>query len=133
MMKKSDWFILAAALVLAGALWLIHPLFSDVSAQSGAALTVEISIEGRLWKSIPLDGAEYKERIETERGINDLVADASGVTIVYADCPDQLCVRMGRITRPGDILVCLPHQCVVELKSNGPARSQEDSIDAISE
>ncbi|MDR1204904.1 MAG: NusG domain II-containing protein [Peptococcaceae bacterium] len=133
MMKKSDWLILAAALVLAGVLWLIRPLSFDIFAQRDAVLTVEISVEGRLWRSIPLDGAEYRERIETERGINDLAVDANGVAVVYADCPDQLCVRMGKITRPGDVLVCLPHQCVVELKSNLPAKSQEDSIDAISE
>jgi hypothetical protein len=133
MMKKSDWFILAAALILAGVLWLVRPLFSDVLAQRDAVLTVEISVEGKLWKSIPMDGAEHRERIETERGINDLIVDANGVAIVHANCPDQLCVRMGRITRSGDMLVCLPHQCVVELKSNDSAKSQEDSIDAISE
>jgi hypothetical protein len=133
MIKKSDWLVLAAALALAGALWLIRPLFSDVFAQRDAVLTVEISVEGKLWKSIPLDGAEYRERIETERGVNELVLDAEGAVIVHADCPDQLCVRMGKITRPGDMLVCLPHQCVVELKSDRPANDQEDPIDAVSE
>jgi hypothetical protein len=131
--KKSDWIILTAALILAGALWLIRPLFADAPAPAGADLTVEISVAGKLWKSVPLDGAEHRERIETERGANDVVIDASGAAIVHADCPDRLCVRMGKITRPGDVLVCLPHQCVVELKSNRPSESQEDIIDAIAE
>jgi hypothetical protein len=133
MIKKSDWFVVVTAMIVAGALWFVRPLFSDVFVQRDTDLTVEISVEGKLWKSVPLDGAEYRERIETERGVNDLVLDAEGAIIVHADCPDQLCVRMGKITRPGDMLVCLPHQCVVELKSNRPVHDQEDSIDAVSE
>jgi hypothetical protein len=133
MMKKSDWLVLAAALVLAGALWLMRPLFFQGFAPRDAVLTVEISVEGKLWKTVTLDGAEHRERVETERGINELIIDAEGVAVVHADCPDQLCVRMGRITRPGDVLICLPNQCVAELKSSQPVKNQEDRIDAISE
>ena len=32
-----------------------------------------------------------------------------------ANCGDHTCVRMGRISRAGEAIVCLPHRLVVEI------------------
>ncbi|OYD16643.1 hypothetical protein CH330_02240 [candidate division WOR-3 bacterium JGI_Cruoil_03_51_56] len=35
--------------------------------------------------------------------------------VVRSDCPRKLCVRMGEITRPGQVIICVPNQVVVQL------------------
>lgn len=37
------------------------------------------------------------------------------VQVLDSDCPNRLCVRAGRISRPGQVLVCLPNRVVVRL------------------
>jgi len=32
-----------------------------------------------------------------------------------ADCPDGLCVGMGKISRSGQSIICLPHKVVVDI------------------
>lgn len=34
-------------------------------------------------------------------------------TMIYATCPDKLCVHQGAISRTGQSIVCLPHRVVV--------------------
>ena len=32
-----------------------------------------------------------------------------------ADCPDKVCVKTGKIKKPGQTIVCLPHRTVIEI------------------
>lgn len=34
-----------------------------------------------------------------------------------ATCPDQVCVNMGFISRPGETIVCLPHKVLIEIQT----------------
>ena len=52
---------------------------------------------------------------------NTVVIEDETIAITDADCPDHLCVSMGKASRPGDTLVCLPHKLVIEVKSSGDA------------
>ena len=49
------------------------------------------------------------------------VIEISGKTVRFAssDCPDQVCVRTGTLTRAGQIAVCLPNRVVVRLVGAG--------------
>lgn len=46
---------------------------------------------------------------------NLLVVSASGVSMVAADCRDQICVHHRPIRGGGESIVCLPHRLVAEL------------------
>jgi hypothetical protein len=133
MIKTFDWLILAAILILAGLLWLVDPFMALRPVPADAPMRADISLEGKPWQSIPLDGEEHRLLAETENGFNEIVVYPDGVAIVHADCPDQLCVHMGKITRAGEIIVCLPRQCLVELKAQGPANDQGGQVDAVSQ
>ena len=45
------------------------------------------------------------------------------VAFAYSDCPDQICVHMGAIERPGQLAVCLPKELV--LTAEGEPRPGE--------
>ena len=34
-----------------------------------------------------------------------------------ATCPDQVCVNMGFISKPGETIVCLPHKVLIEIQT----------------
>lgn len=78
--------------------------------------------------SIQVDGKEYKKiifdklmvgktiPIETEFGYNLIEIGDEKVRIIEASCPDELDVKQGFISMPGEIIVCLPNKLVIEIK-----------------
>ncbi len=55
-------------------------------------------------------------RIDAGQGRYNVIRSTSqGVDIQEANCPDQICVRWGRINSPGHTIVCLPHRVVVRM------------------
>ena len=55
-------------------------------------------------------------RVQLADGCITLVIERDGVYVEHADCPTQDCVRMGKITRAGESIVCLPNRVVVTLE-----------------
>ena len=35
-----------------------------------------------------------------------------------ASCPDHLCIRQGKISREGEMIVCLPNRMIAEVKGH---------------
>lgn len=89
---------------------------------------VEISVDNELFKKIPLNDNVKDETftISTDLGTNIVVIENGKVGISDADCPDKLCVKDGFISNPGEMLVCLPHKVVVEVK--GQRVSEVDEL-----
>lgn len=75
--------------------------------------------DGQLLQTIPLDRVQetYNFTLEaTAGGSNTIEVSPGGIAITQADCPDQICVRQGRITDSLLPITCLPHRLVIELK-----------------
>ncbi len=45
-----------------------------------------------------------------------LEAENGSIRFSYAECPDQVCVHTGWISRPGQIAVCLPAGVIVKIE-----------------
>ena len=62
----------------------------------------------------------YKEGAENkEGGVNRLAVRDGQIACIYADCPDQICVKQGYIGSQTETIVCLPHRMIVTLLSVG--------------
>lgn len=48
------------------------------------------------------------------------------VHMVEANCKDQICVKEGWKSKPGQTIVCLPHKFLVEIKQNGHPANKKD-------
>lgn len=46
--------------------------------------------------------------------------------VSQSDCPLHICMRMGKISRAGEVVVCVPNRVVVRIE--GPRRSRFDVI-----
>ena len=38
------------------------------------------------------------------------------IAVVDADCPDLVCVKTGKASKKGDVIACLPHKLLIEVK-----------------
>jgi hypothetical protein len=63
----------------------------------------------------PLD-EELNLPLENEWGLNVVYINGEGeVSIIEADCEDQLCMTMGPISRTGQYMACLPHRLFITI------------------
>ncbi|MCD8340792.1 MAG: NusG domain II-containing protein [Clostridiales bacterium] len=111
--RKND-LILLTVVVLAGLALTAAYYASRMGGADAAELTVVVRQDGEVTATYPL-AQDGSYTIVSEDGVNDLVIEDGAAWIEDADCPDQLCVKQGKIRYAGDSLICLPHSLVVEI------------------
>ncbi len=81
-------------------------------------LTVEIYKNNQLYRQIPLSEATSEEiRVADSDGHYNVVEIAGGgVRVREADCPNQICVKTGWLSKPGQISFCAPNKVKVVIK-----------------
>lgn len=124
-MKKLDYVVIitliAVSLLSSGII-----LYSSARSKY-ASQYIEISIGGELYKKIPFSSStEETMDVKTDLGENRIRISEGKVQILDADCPDKVCIRDGAISKPGQALVCLPNQLVIEIK--GVKSNETDDV-----
>lgn len=121
--KPADGLVALAVLLLAAAL-----AFAAWGNPSGGDFAAAISVDGTVTERIALSRlAGDQERTITAGGYTlHLRLSSGGVEMAAADCPTQDCVHTGRISRPGQSIVCLPARVSVTL-----AGTAADGVDAV--
>lgn len=90
---------------------------------------VKVSIDGKLTDTYDLSVDATYEITGYDGGKNTLVIKDHEAYMTEADCPDQVCVKTGKIHRVGESIVCLPHRAVVEISKEG----EEAEVDTVSQ
>lgn len=105
-MKKKDLFF-ALMLLLVFAI-----LFVSVK-KGGKGKYVIVSIDGEVTGSYAL----------TEREQTIAIGENNVLTIIdneaymsSARCPDQICVKKGRVSKDGEDIVCMPNRVIVKVE-----------------
>ena len=107
--RKRDLLIFLLAAVLAGA------GFLQWLPKSGAPVAV-IEQDGKEVRRVEISSIIQPETLLLEGEISVTVLLEPGqVSIVHSDCPDQICVNTGVLTRPGQSAVCLPARVAVRI------------------
>ncbi len=104
-----DIILILSLLVFSGLLILMFSLFRPL----GDRVTVEVEGVTVATYSLSADG-EY----EIGEG-NRLVIEGGEAYISWADCPDHICIRTGRISRVGETVICLPNKVAVTVRGEG--------------
>ncbi len=47
-------------------------------------------------------------------GINRILIENGQIRVVYADCPDNTCVKMGNLSSDAMPIACLPHHLIIK-------------------
>ncbi len=107
---------IAVLLVLITASCLLYLLLTD---RRQGACTAEIYQNGRLIRVIPLDQVQkaYSFDVVGQGGcINRIEVRPGKIGVIWADCPDRLCVEQGFAESPVIPITCLPNRLVIRLK-----------------
>lgn len=116
--SKGDKIVIFFVLALA---FVIYILFS-VFLFGDRGETVEIFADGKLYASYSLMSTkEELVEIKTKYGTNLLKITQNGAEMIEASCPDKRDVKMGKITKAGQTLICVPNRVVVKLTSQNDA------------
>ena len=67
---------------------------------------------------LPLTTHEGRESfaVETPDGWNTVTVDGHTIAVTDADCHDKICVKTGAISQKGEVIACLPHKLIIEIK-----------------
>lgn len=131
-LKRADLILIAVVLVLVGGILGYRALFPKAEASSSGGLAARITVDGKLYKLVPLTKEEQVLEMYTDYGHDTLKVFNNGIQMTYSDTPLKIGMKMGFISRPGEQIICLPHRIFVEIVQTGePSEDQDDQVDAI--
>jgi hypothetical protein len=115
-MKYLNYYIMASLLALVLISFGVSHLVQRQ--MSGGDLRLEVFTNGQLYQTISLSEASYEEIKVTEADghYNVVEIERGKARVKEADCPNQLCVKTGWISQPGQIAVCAPNKFNIVIK-----------------
>lgn len=115
-MKKNDIILIIVVLLLGV---ISYGAMNLLKKDDGSAQKVVIKYRGSVIKEYPFTETT-KETYTLDDGgeLNVVQIENGAVQISDANCSDLICVKTGKITKPGEIIVCLPHKFTVEIVSS---------------
>ena len=112
--------------IIIGLLLGVAMLVSIIGNNSDAeVLQGHIYVDGVLVKTLSLDGSEKSFYLPELPAVEFSVSE-NGVAFIRSDCPDQVCVHTGRLSRPGQFAACVPNQALLIIVGE-----QETPVDGI--
>ena len=123
-LKKLDYVVIIVLTILTILSFIIMIIFSNKKYDSQY---VEIHVDGKLYKRVPLNNNEETIKVVTTNGTNVIQISKGKAHISEADCPDKVCVKDGYIDNPSKILVCLPHKVVVQVIGSNKQTTDDNS------
>lgn len=111
-MSKGSIFFIVGALAIALLVTLTMQILR--SGEAANQLGVKVTSYGEVVAALPLE-TDGRQTIECADGVNTIVVEGGSVHIEDADCAGGDCMKQGSINGTGQLLVCLPHQLIVEI------------------
>lgn len=123
-LKIGDKIMIGVIVLLALGIF----IYFLVAGPSGEGNQVVVEVNGTVVKTFSLPQktlVEYKVEID-EDDYNLVQVEGNRVRVVEATCPEQVDVRAGWISKPGQTLVCLPHKMVVSIAGKKMSNDEVD-------
>lgn len=111
-MARNTWVLAAVLLVL-----LLLGLLVQKFLLKKPGLRAVVEVNGERVAVLPL--SEDQELTLNETGYNRVRVSDGAVFMEEAGCPDQICVKTGRVDQAGGVIACLPHRVIVYVESGG--------------
>lgn len=124
-MKKGDFVVIAAIILLS--LSMIFAFSKKLKHRQPGEKYISIQVEGQEIQQVFFDPDVIGTTIpiESKYGRNVLLVEEDSCRVIEADCPDQIDVLQGKIYDVGEMLVCLPHRLIIEIKTVDEQYGQE--------
>lgn len=107
---KRELILVGVILVFA----LLFFLFNGVL-YSKPASAVEVTIDGKLVETLDLNKNQEVTIKSVTGGANHLIIQDGEAWIGDASCPDKICIHQGKVSRDGEMIVCLPNLMIAKI------------------
>ncbi|MBR3768770.1 MAG: NusG domain II-containing protein [Clostridia bacterium] len=104
--KKNDIIIIFAAILAACLLLLFSKNSSEASAQ--------IIADGETLYNINLSDVYNTYTVTLNNGVEIEISHGQ-ISFISSDCMGLDCVNCGKLSKPGDIAVCIPNKTIIKL------------------
>ncbi len=112
MLKRNDIILILFLLILG-----LLPIFLPLTGNE--ILYAHITVNGETERVIELSKNQHEEfTITTSKGSNTIHINNGKISVHDADCPDQFCVKTAPISKNGEIIACLPHKLLIEIRTS---------------
>lgn len=91
--------------------------------QPGYSVTIEVN--GKVVHRLDLNRS-IEVSIQGLIGTTTVKIDHRAARVIHSDCPEQICVKTGKIHLAGEMIVCVPNKVIVRI--NGDRNNQFDVI-----
>jgi hypothetical protein len=109
-LKWGDFLVfIVIASAIAGMLLLSAPKSKDTE------LTALIIQDGEVLYEIDLSGVDGQKEYLLDGGDVIIEAEAGRIRFVESDCPNQICVHTGWISRANQIAACIPNRILIKI------------------
>ena len=102
--------LILVAVLLVAALALFFVMRSLQARDTGTGAQAVVTVEGREIGRYPL---KKNGTFPLNGGTNILVVENGEAWVSEANCPDKVCMGMGKISRNGEFIACLPNRLLV--------------------
>jgi len=116
-LRRADVILILILVVLGAGSWLAIRFLKDQNSPS--AIKIRTSDEKF---EIPLKDTSLV--IPGPLGETEVRIEDKKVWVTKASCPNKLCMRQGKISRPGEAIICLPNRIVISIQG----KSKLDAI-----
>ncbi len=117
-MRPVDFVIVSVSLLAVAA----FSLFAYTGTGKSASVVIEAS--GKRW-IYPLS-EDRKVRVPGPLGDTVVVVRGGEAYVEDSPCRDKICIQMGRISRQGQWVACLPNRVMVSIGGGGSAAEADD-------
>lgn len=119
--KWGDYVVAAMFVVFASAsVWL-----PSLAPENHQARLAQVTIANRRARDIDL---RHPQTVSFQGLRGEIIVEVTGqrIRVRSSVCPNQFCVKQGFVSRPGQMLVCVPNRLVVLITG-----AQQNELDAI--
>ena len=102
--------LMIAAVLLLAALALFFLMRSRQERDTGIGAQAVVTVDGREIGRYPL---RKSGTFSLNGGTNILVVENGEAWVSEAACPDKVCMGMGKISRNGEFIACLPNRLLI--------------------
>ena len=102
--------LIIVAVLLAAALALFFLMRSRQARDTGTGAQAVVTVDGQEVGRYPL---KKSGTFPLNGGSNILVIENGEARVSEANCPDKVCMGMGRISRNGEFIACLPNRLII--------------------
>lgn len=115
MLKKGDIILLVITALLSISGYVGYSMYMD-RIESLSKIAV-IRYKDQTIRRINIDTVDKLMEF-TVNGIynNKILVEKGRIRVIESDCPDQVCVRTGWLTKTGELAVCVPNRLMIKIE-----------------